>query len=99
MRALVGLAYERCAALAHPPSGEPTPVSDGATVAEWAYLAGLAGDPPHKAIEDVWPHPLHCEPHHHETVTHRALQRLTNRARVESVKGRPLRYRPVNRAS
>lgn len=95
LRSLVGLAVDRCRALAHPSSDEPSPVANGATVAEWARLTGLDGHLPHKAIADTWEHALRCEPHHPETVVHRALQRLTSKSLTERVPGLPLRYRPV----
>jgi hypothetical protein len=55
----------------------------------------MDGHLPHGAIADVWKHELRCDPHHPDTVVHRALQRLTSASVTERVPGLPLRYRPV----
>lgn len=94
-RQLVGLATERFLALIEPMEGDPSPVADGATVAEWARLAGLFEEAPHPHIQDRFIHPLHCGDNDPENIAHIALQRLTLRSIIHRRGGLPFTYRPA----
>lgn len=96
-RTLVAIAAERCEALARPPSGAPSPVIEPQPVSEWSRLAGLDGSMPHESIIDVCAAPQDCGEHHPDTVTHRALQKLTLQSVTERRRTRDheVRYRAV----
>lgn len=104
MATLIGMAVDRFALLARPPSSrraetpEPSPLAEGGTAAEWATLAALGeGLVPHELIREKFPHPVNMGSHDPQTVAAAALQRLAQRSIVERVGGLPLRYRPLVR--
>jgi hypothetical protein len=98
VRDYVGLTMKRFRVLAAPHDGEPSPVADGATPAEWAALAGVhrgAPDAPHESLTGDLAKPLDIAPNQPANVAHLALQQLTLRSITERVGGLPMRYRPL----
>lgn len=96
---LVAVVADRLAALAHPATGEPSPVLRGATPAEWARHGGI-GCEPHPTLLLSLRHgeklpPIDPGEYTAEHLAHRALQRLRARAVVEAAG--PDRYRPAPR--
>ena len=90
---LVARAMDRMAKLAHPSSGEPSPVVTGASPQRWAELAGLASTP-HELLFPL--STIVMRDYEPAEVARAALQRL---AALGLVEGNPRFYRPVRVAS